>query len=509
MMSLNKVDCKNNFLQLFFWSLCSIAFFFFAYPNSIYSNPVFIFMLLILLNVLIFQKKNYAKYIYLLASLGYSAVFYWLYYPCYRYGQIPLIVSCCFPVLLGLYLGGYVLLYYLIVRWAKKYLSFLGLAFFAACLWMALEIIREFFLTGFPWPDLALICAPYPYLIQIIQFIGAKGLAFCIIFISFLIIKKRYVYLSTGLIIFFIIINFFLLHYRTGVFAKLKSALIQASIDQEHKWDPKYQLFTLNTYLKLSQKAVQQGARFIVWPETCMPFYFQENNFLSNKIKAFARKYKVYLLFGSPGYKFISNTKYLLFNRAYLIDTKGKVIGFYDKQKLVPFGEYLPCKFLSSIFGFFYKGVGTFSSGTSIEPLKIKKLALGVLICYEIIFSHLVNQRVRAGAECLVNISNDAWFGHTSGPYQHLYLAVLRAVEQRRFLLRCTNSGISAFVSSKGIILKKLDLFKRNYLIGDLGVSQKKSFFCRYFYFIYAFPFLIIIFMFLKIIFQGLGQEND
>ncbi|WP_456325385.1 apolipoprotein N-acyltransferase [Desulfonauticus submarinus] len=482
---------------------------FFSYPNPYFCFPPFLFLLLGSLHVLAIEKRNYSKFVYIYSSFGYAVVFYWIYYPCYKYGNIPFYLSCCFPILIGFYLSIYIWVYYILIRLMRRYLSFFWLGIFAAGLWMALEIIREYFLSGFPWPDLALIFSPYPFFLQCLKFIGAKGFSFFVVLITFFLINRKYVFVSFSIFMILILLNIFSLLSVPPTISKLKVRLVQGNIDQEHKWDKEYQENTVHTYMNLSLKNVYKNKKLdlVIWPETCMPFYFQERSKLSNIIRKFVRDNKIYLLFGSPGYKFISEKKYLLFNRAYLLDDKGDIIGIYDKQKLVPFGEYLPFNFLYSVFRFFYTGVGDFSPGLLTDPLKMNNLALGVLICYEAIFSHLVEDRVNKGSEILINISNDAWFGDSSAPYQHLFLTTLRAIEQQRYILRCTNSGITAIISNKGVVLKKIDLFKKGYLDFIVYTIKENSFFNKYFYYIYSFPFIILIIFFLKILFLGGAKD--
>jgi len=486
----------NLFGFYFFSALAIIGLCFFAYPNPWFNFPPFILILLIILHHSILTKRRW-KVIYLFSSLGFAGVLYWLYYPCYVYGGIPLLVSFCFPILMGLYLGLYVLVYALIISWVRPYLSFFELSWFGASLWMGLAIIREFLFSGFPWVDLAVCFAPYPYCLQILRLVGANGFAFFIILLCFWSLNKKYWLGVVGIILFLIGVNFFPLNL-SGTHS-LNVGLVQASIEQEHKWDEKFQKNTLHTYIKLSHFVRRPD--LIVWPETCMPFYFQEVNSLSNQLKQFVRLTQVNLLFGAPGYKFVSKDHYLLFNRAYLLNAQGQVLGFYEKEKLVPFGEYIPFSFLKPLFGFFSAGVGEFTPGKVVSPLYLNKnLALGVLICYEAIFPALAEKRVKQGGNILINISNDAWFGQTSAPYQHLYLAVLRAIEQQRYLVRATNSGISVIIDPRGNIMVSLGIFKRGHIQARVKAIASKSFFNRYFIFFYTFPFGLIL-IFLGIIF--------
>ncbi len=196
----------------------------------------------------------------------------------------------------------------------------------------------------------------------------------------------------------------------------------------------------------------------MTWPETALPFYFQDGEELAGSVIRFARRHDVPVLAGSPAY-IRQGESYSLYNRVYLVTPQGTEFPRYDKVHLVPFGEYVPfgkyLPFLSKLV----HGVGDFRPGRDAAPLRYRDLALGVLVCYEAIFPELAQERVEAGANVLINVSNDAWFGRSSAPMQHLGLAALRAVEQGRFLIRATNTGISAVIDPKGRILARSGLF--------------------------------------------------
>jgi apolipoprotein N-acyltransferase len=228
-------------------------------------------------------------------------------------------------------------------------------------------------------------------------------------------------------------------------------AIVQGNIDQSIKWDPAYQMGTAEKYTRLSREiAATANPELIVWPETSMPFYFQDDTPLRTPALEFVRTGKAALLLGSPAYKRIDGPgSFVLFNRAFLLTAGDAAASWYDKEHLVPFGEYMP---LASILPLqkLVSGVGDFVPGQNTQALKCGNLALGVLICYEAIFADLTQERVAQGANLLVNISNDAWFGATSAPHQHLQLTALRAIEQGRYIVRSTNTGLSAFIDPLG-----------------------------------------------------------
>ncbi|GAB6887685.1 hypothetical protein JCM13304A_11830 [Desulfothermus okinawensis JCM 13304] len=276
----------------------------------------------------------------------------------------------------------------------------------------------------------------------------------------------------------------------------IRAVIVQGNIDQYVKWDKKYQEDTLKKYMILTNKALDKYSgenTLVVWPETAMPFYIQERNILTYSLLNYTRRKKIILITGAPGYK-IKKEKVNWYNRAYLI-YKGKIIDYYDKVHLVPFGEYIPFGSILSFISKIVEGPGNFSRGKSLTPLKIGDLAIGTLICYEMIFPDLVAQLVRNNAKLIVNISNDAWFGNSSGPYQHLNQAIVKAIETNRFILRATNTGISAIITPKGKVVKKLPLNKKGFLTANVALIKDNTFYVKHHNVIKLVTFFLCIFI--------------
>ncbi len=167
-------------------------------------------------------------------------------------------------------------------------------------------------------------------------------------------------------------------------------------------------------------------------------------------------------------------------NSAFLVNPDGVVAGRYDKVHLVPYGEYVPLKQLFPFIGKLVEGIGDFRSGDDYIPLADGKRRYGVLICYEGIFPEGARAYKKQGADLLVNITNDAWFGTSSAPYQHLSMTVFRAVETRLFLVRAANTGVSAIIDPTGSMISRTTLFERNVLQGSVKFIDKKTFYAAY-----------------------------
>ncbi len=186
-------------------------------------------------------------------------------------------------------------------------------------------------------------------------------------------------------------------------------------------------------------------------------------------------------------------------NSAYLLRPDGAVAGRYDKVHLVPYGEYVPLRRLFPFIGKLVAGVGDFRPGKGFDPLVSDGRRLGVLICYEAIFPEAARDYKRNRADLLVNITNDAWFGRTSAPYQHLSMTVFRAIENRLYLVRAANTGISAVIDPTGKILSRTGVFERTVLKGEVKFIDEKTFYAAYGdLFVYLCGIVLILYYFIQ-----------
>ena len=209
--------------------------------------------------------------------------------------------------------------------------------------------------------------------------------------------------------------------------AGIEVSIIQGNIDQAIKWNDGFQKETVNIYEQLSLQNAPVKEGLVVWPETAVPFNYQDASQFQKQVRDISLKTKSWLIFGSTSYENSKDdTNY--YNSAYLL-SPGEIKGKYNKVHLVPYGEYVP---LRNVFPFIKKltaGMGDFSVGTGYYPLTMDNKKIGILICYEGILPFAARTYKKEGAELLVNITNDAWFGATSAPFQHFSMAVFRAVK--------------------------------------------------------------------------------
>ena len=427
------------------------------------------------------------------AGVGFfGLVLYWLNIVMVNYGHLHPILSGVAYLILIAYLASF----FGVAIWAghrlKERLG-LCLPLTLPVVWVALEFLRSFFLTGFPWAMLGYSQQSLLLMIQSADLLGPYGLSYllvlCNVTLALLVgyfarrTPARFPWLSLSMTLLLAGGNFAYGQFRLQQqpdhrAATLQTRLVQGNIDQSLKWDPAYQWGTIDIYKRLSLLPQEQPAQLVVWPESAVPFFFQEPGVLSDQVRQVAARRRVWLLFGSPAFEDVNRRRHYL-NSAFLLSPEGEELGRSDKVHLVPFGEYVPLK---SFFPFIDKlvvGIGDFSPGT-ISPLPMNGHKIGVLVCFEGIFPELAREYVRRGSDLLVNITNDAWFGKSSAPYQHLAMTRFRAVENRIWLARAANTGISALIAPSGRITAQTALFERAALSGTVGLGAQPTLYNRF-----------------------------
>jgi apolipoprotein N-acyltransferase len=437
------------------------------------------------------QPKEGFKIGFLTGLIAHVGILYWIAYVVVQYGYLPIYVGIAVMLLLAAYLSLYTACFAMgiVLLRGTGVPSILS----APLLWTILEYLRSHLLTGFPWENLAYSQYLYHQIIQIADITGTYGISFAIVLINVILYdliltrhKKKFLFGEAAIGCIVIAVIFSYGHFRTetiqGLLKKaprLDVSLIQGNIDQNLKWNPLYQSQTIDIYRSLSLKSVNSGGGLIVWPETAAPFYFQQDGQMREAIVDIAKTSGSALLLGSPSYERQEGaTSYM--NSAFLLKSDGTLSGRYDKVHLVPYGEYVPLRSYFPFIGKLVAGVGDFRPGGGFHPLSINGHRLGVLICYEGIFPEPAGNYKREGAELLVNITNDAWFGKTSAPVQHLSMTVFRAVENRLFLVRAANTGISAIIDPTGEIISRTGLFQRAVLNGEVKIIDEKTYYAAY-----------------------------
>ncbi|MFQ5466355.1 MAG: apolipoprotein N-acyltransferase [Thermodesulfobacteriota bacterium] len=403
---------------------------------------------------------------------------YWVVNSMFFYGGISLTLSVPIMLLLVAFLALYPAAFGLFLALVGRGGRVAGLLA-APTAWTALELLRSHMFTGFPWALVGYTQARVLPVIQIADVFGVWGVSFLVVAVNAVLalwlrrlLAGRRGAAPVGEAVAVAVMLTLTIAYgfmrigevdeRAGGWEGLTVGVAQGSIDQSVKWDPSRRAETIGIYSDLSRRAASEGAGLIVWPETAVPFYLGAEPEDSRRVEDAARTAGAYILTGSPSFSFPEKgSAPEFFNSAYLLDPGGTATGRYDKVHLVPFGEYVPMRKVLFFISKLTEGVGDFTPGPGPIPITFRDSGLGVLICYESIFPELARRYAARGAGLLVVITNDAWFGRTSAPYQHFEMAVMRAVENRTYLVRAANTGISGVIDPAGRVKRETSLFER------------------------------------------------
>lgn len=367
---------------------------------------------------------------------------------------------------------------------------------------------------SFPWLSLGNGLSHFTLFIQSADIIGQLGLTLVVVLFNVLLFKSIYFFkynrkislinLSIFILIIVIIITYgaFKLISKNHVGdKKVKVGLIQPNLDPWEKWSGGSLENLTNIYFELSHLAVERGAKIIIWPETALPVYLRSGMYdeVMRSIHLFCDTNQVFLLTGMPDVKYFYDTLnlpsdvkysqqgnyfYATYNSILLFSPDNKNVTSYGKIKLVPFGERVPFVDLFPFLGKLIKwGVGlsgwNVGKDTTVFHLKYDDTELGIagLVCYESIYPTFVSKFVKRNADFIAVVTNDSWYGNSSGPYQHKDFAALRAVENRRSVVRAANGGISCFINSFGETELQTDMFTKSFIVKDVEFSKTNTFF--------------------------------
>jgi apolipoprotein N-acyltransferase len=361
----------------------------------------------------------------------------------------------------------------------------------APFVWVASEMGRTYFFTGFPWVLLGysqVEVLPVAQLASLVGVYGVSGLvagvsaAMTLVAVAPRAMKRdRYLPAAVMLALVVAVAIWGSIRVGRGELTRLgdpvRVGLVQGNVDQGAKWNADRAANIFQNYLALTRQAVQEGATLVLWPESSTPFYFEVDRADSSRVRALASQAKVTMLVGSDQVERGEPNKY--FNSAFLVQQDGSVGGIYRKMHLVPFGEYVPAKRVFFFAAPLVEAVSDFSPGEEAVLLPVGRHLVSTAICYEIVYPDLVRQFVAGGSELLTAITNDAWFGQTSAPYQHFEQASMRAIENGRYLVRSANTGISGIVDPYGRVLAKSEIFVPAVVVGEARFLKTTTFYTR------------------------------
>lgn len=348
----------------------------------------------------------------------------------------------------------------------------------APFVWVATELGRAHLFTGFPWVLLGYSQTATLPIAQVASLFGVYGVSALVAAVSAVAAltaltrrrRPRLVAAASVGAILLAVAAWGSRRVGRGDLARegdaIRIGLVQGDVDQAQKWEPARAASIFQQYLRMTRQAIAAGAQFVVWPESSAPFYFEEDRLAADQVRAIARQAHVPVLVGSDQIERGVSARY--YNSAFLVKADGAIGGVYRKMHLVPFGEYVPLKPVFFFAAPLVETVSDFSPGTQAVLLPVAGHPVSTAICYEIVYPGLVRRFVRGGSQLLTTITNDAWFGDTSAPYQHFAQASMRAVEEGRYLVRAANTGISGIVDPYGRVLGESRLFAPAVLLGEV-----------------------------------------
>jgi apolipoprotein N-acyltransferase len=401
------------------------------------------------------------------------------------FGQLPIALAVFAMLLLAAYLALFPALAAVVT---SRLINRAGGAalFLAPAAWVATEFGRGYLFGGFPWVPLGNSQVTVLPIAQLASVLGVYGVSALVAFvnasIAFALLtpgRARVKAVATAAAVVVATAGWGTWRVAEGGLTRqgtsLRAGLIQGNIAQEDKWNPAESRRIFTTYIAMSRDAVRRGAQFIMWPESATPFSFEEDA-QGELVRELARETGVPILFGSD--QTVHGPEPRHYNAAFLLTPDGRTAAVYRKIHLVPFGEFVP---LADWLSFFpplvqtLAGFAPFTPGDSMVMLPVRSHLISTAICYEVVYPSLVREAVAGGSQLLTTITNDAWYGQSSAPYQHFELASMRAIEQGRYLARAANTGISGIVDPYGRVVRASELFEQVGLVEDVRLLTHRT----------------------------------
>ncbi len=459
-------------LSLIFGALLPLAFAPFNTWNSLFSYLIFFPLGLFLLQLIHSENTREGFYKGWLFGCGFFGVgVSWLYVAIHVFGAAHWTLA---GTLTGLFII-LLALHYAVLGWAvvkiKQHFSLHPLTlmlFYIPVIWVFMEWIRTWLLTGFPW-----LLVGYPMIQTPLSgyapILGVYGLSFIVLLMSALLVARiRQIYCIIIVIVIFATGSYLnTIQWSSAVGKPLKIAMVQGNVNQLVKWNRMQLEKTKQLYVTLS-KDQWYKQDVIVWPENAIPvFYHRLEHGFYHQLTQQARKTQTELVTGLP----VFDDKTQHYYNA--LTNLGGQQGFYYKTHLVPFGEYVPlASLLRSLLHFFNMPMSGFSAGNEHQPLiSIKGYPVVTSICYEDVFAADIITHIPA-SRFMINLSNNGWYGDSFAPHQHFEMARMRALETSRELIRSTTSGITALVNEKGRVKVSGPQFKSIVVTGEIQPRQ-------------------------------------
>lgn len=420
--------------------------------------------------------------------IQYAIILYWFVIAMTVFGGISIWFSVFVLLLACAILAAYIASAFAVAKYLQQRFNWPFFLLLPVTL-CSVEYLRNFIiLGGFPWGTPGYALASIPVLLQSASLVGIYGLVFYVVLVNAAIAsaitscfakqnKWQGIMFAAGSITvaFLLYGNWRLSSEDKTQLDSVQVALLQGNIEQGIKNKAHfYSDAILSKYQHMQKQALQQPVDIVVWPEASFP------------LSVPSRALSLPGLEGPMPTAIIGGVAYqrrghevFYYNSAFVVDADKKLVGRFDKNHLVPFGEYVPWPF-AKIANKFVPGLGVFARGQEFKPILIPlahkpALSVGVTICYEGVFPEISRDFVKNGADLLVNLTNDAWYGVSSAPYQHLNMYRVRAVETGRSYIRATNTGVSAIIDARGFIKNATPLYEDAIVTANVPISRDKT----------------------------------
>lgn len=437
----------------------------------------------------------------LLAGVVYfTGTVYWITGVMSVYGNLPTGTAVLINAALIVYLALFPAIFAAIMRRSVAALGVQALVA-APLVWTATELGRTYIFGGFPWVLLGYSQTRALPVAQFASLFGVYGVSALVVSVNaglavFALSRRRSsAVVALGLVVIVAIWGSWRISRgdltREG--SPVRVGLLQGNVDQGEKWAPARASAIFAEYVRLTRDAIGRGADIVLWPESSTPFRFEGDREATNLLRTLAKQAHAAILVGSDEFETSSQgsgssqgsqssaaVPTRMFNSAFLVEPDGSTGGVYRKMHLVPFGEYVPLKQIFFFAGHLVDAVSDFSPGEEAVLLPIKGHLMSTSICYEIVYPDLVRRFVANGSELLTTITNDAWFGRSSAPFQHFEQASMRAIEDGRYLVRSANTGISGIVDPYGRVIDRSGIFEPAVIVGEARFLRRSTFYARH-----------------------------
>lgn len=356
--------------------------------------------------------------------------------------------------------------------------------------WVAWDYLRTLSELNFPWGDYGYTQSYYLAMIQLAEVFGVYGISLMVHIVNVLFFislksnvataKRRIAFVLAVFMPFvFLVYGWFRLPAETED-GTLEVAIAQGNITRDIKWENGGGEHSHDVFSRMTRLAADQGVELVIWPETATPFYLLHEPNKLRRVKNLVDSTNIRLLTGTPQYERVGQNEYIYFNAAVMISPREDSISVYEKIKLVPFSERIPFSGRFKKLKDIHLGQADFSSGRYMTIFSFDGIKYATVICFESVFPGYCAEFCRKGAQLLVVITNDMWFGPSSLPYQHAQMSIFRAVENRVPLVRCANTGISMFVDRWGKVYGRTEIFEKKLVIDNITPEQSTSIYNRW-----------------------------